>query len=111
MGLIWATSAQAPSLTPPPFTSAERSLARIFGIRDGDNFSKRDWGQVEQAGGAQFVYARQLVQAVEAEMHEEVGRRHPEKGATRAGPPALRAHPAGLHQRVDRSLAEGDAAD
>ena len=44
-------------------------------------------------------------------MDEKTRRRHPEERPAGAGAPALGANPAGLHQCIDRSLAESDTPD
>ena len=44
-------------------------------------------------------------------MDEKTRRRHPEERPAGAGAPPLGAHPAGLHQCIDRSLAESDPPD
>src|SRR3984893_9740666 len=68
-------------------------------------------GEVEKAGGAQLVDARQRGEGVQAEMGEKVRGRRPEKRAAGAGAPPPGADPAGLPQRVDRALAESHPAD
>src|SRR5438132_1283307 len=69
------------------------------------------WGEIEEAGGAQLVDARQLGQGVQAEMREEVRGCRPEERAAGAGAPPLGTDPPGLHQGVDRALAERHPAD
>src|SRR5437764_3239063 len=78
-------------------------LARLFG--------QDEWGQFEQTGGPQLVETGQFVQTVEPKMDEKTRRRHPEERPAGAGAPPLGAHPAGLHQCIDRSLAESDPPD
>src|SRR4029077_5857310 len=54
---------------------------------------------------------RQLGQVIQAKMREETWGRRPEERAAGTGAPPLGTDPTGLHQRVDRALAECDPAD
>ena len=64
----------------------------------------------EQADLDQLVDARQIVERRQVEMVEEGRRGHPGHRPARALPPALRLHPAGLEQQVERALADAHAA-
>jgi hypothetical protein len=66
---------------------------------------------IEQAGGLQFLHARQGVDGLQAEVIEEALRGAPgDRTARRAAPP-LGPDPADLQQRVESTLGEGHAAD
>src|SRR6516165_1845189 len=100
MPVIWATSVAVPS--------AQR--CRLRSLRVSGSLADARWGQVKKAGGAQLVDTGQLVQTVQTEMHEKVWRRYPEQRTAGARSPAPRAYPAGLHQGVDSTFPESDAA-
>ncbi len=66
---------------------------------------------VEQARRLQLVETRQVADRVESELDQEFGRRAVgDRPARRLAPPA-HAHPARLHQHVERALRDRDAAD
>src|SRR6516165_1153983 len=96
MRVIWATSVTAPS----------RSSRRLNCIRLLRALADARRGEIEKAGGAQLVDAMQLIQTVQAEVHEKVRRRHPEERTAGASAPAPGAYPARFHQSVNRSLPE-----
>src|SRR5271166_5372492 len=106
MAVIWATSAGA-----PPRQRSGLCARFLLGIQLARSFEQSERGEIEEAGGAQLVEARELAQAVEAKMHEKAGSRSPQERPARAGAPALGADPTGLHQRIYSPLAEGNASD
>src|ERR1700739_667632 len=99
MRLIWATSVAVP----PRSGLGLNCLRLLRALAD----ARR--GEIQKAGGAQLVDARQLIQTVETKMHEKVRRRHPEEWSAGAGAPPSGASPARLHQSVDRAFSESDA--
>ena len=80
MGAYMGNAARAPRIATrlsdsgarDPAVSLRLSASAPASVAQGDR------AEIEQAGGAQLVEAGQLVQAVEAEMHEESRGRHPE---------------------------------
>src|SRR5216683_4228082 len=86
-----------------PWSWDRRSLGGRTGLGDRVRLlrSGHRRAEVEKAGGAQLVDARQVGEAVQSKMHEEARRRHPEERPAGDGAPALgRTQPASIRVSI-----------